>query len=92
MINWEEGDSTVIRYGFMNYYKSSGANENYLPMILRGIFILIVVYHYQEILLQRAQQNLFINDDCILVYSFKNTKNPLFKKIRFDFALSLFYI
>ena len=43
MINWEEGDSTVIRYGFMNYYKSSGANENYLPMILRGIFILIVV-------------------------------------------------
>ena len=48
--------------------------------------------HYQEILLQRAQQNLFINDDCILVYSFKNTKNPLFKKIRFDFALSLFYI
>ena len=44
MINWEEGDSTVIRYGFMNYYKSSGANENYLPMILiLGIFILIVV-------------------------------------------------
>jgi len=36
LINWEEGSSTIIRYGFMNYYKAAGADENYLPMILRS--------------------------------------------------------
>ena len=35
VINWEQ-NSTAIRYGFFNYYKTTGADENYLPMILRS--------------------------------------------------------